>query len=65
MKAPNWGNDVIYSTLPIPFWTNFKNQVVSFWQLKWLQPLRQPEWRASVWLLAGIVALGSWRTVPH
>lgn len=30
---------------------------------KWLQLLRQPEWRASVCLLAAIMALGSWRMV--
>ncbi|MGY3091045.1 hypothetical protein ACVWYF_004109 [Hymenobacter sp. UYAg731] len=32
---------------------------------KWLQPLRQPQWRASVWLLAAIVGLGGWRMVRH
>jgi hypothetical protein len=62
---PNWGNDVIYSTPPVSFWANFENQIVSFWQLKWLQPLKQPEWRASVGLLAAIMALGSWRMVRH
>ncbi|MDB5269123.1 MAG: hypothetical protein JWP58_2163 [Hymenobacter sp.] len=36
-----------------------------FFADKWLQPLRQSEWRASVWLLAGIVALGGWRVVRH
>ncbi|AWM31322.1 hypothetical protein [Hymenobacter nivis] len=48
---------------PAPFWVRFDNWVTDFWHLTWLRPLLQPEWRASVWLLAAIVALGGWRVV--
>lgn len=36
---------------------------IPFWDPTWLQPLLQPEWQASVWLLAVIVTLGSWRVI--
>ncbi len=34
---------------------------IPFWYFAWLQLLLQPEWRASVWLLAAIVALSGWQ----
>jgi len=59
-----------YFNLPrqaLPFGVRFDNWVTNFWSLAklqaWLQPLRQPEWRASVWLLAAVGAVGSWRII--
>ncbi|GAA3966509.1 hypothetical protein [Hymenobacter antarcticus] len=62
-------NDVINYQPPLPvpvsLWVRFDNQVTEFWQLHWVRPLlqafQQPEWRASLWLLAAIAALSSWR----
>ena len=49
----------------LPFWTRFDDWVTSFWDFSWLrtwlQPLQTPDWRASVWLLAVIGAVSSWR----
>ena len=54
----------IYPPIPsVSLWEQLNNWVTDFWHLMWLQPLLQPEWRASVWLLAAIVALGSLRVV--
>ena len=39
----------------------FVRVFMDFWQFEWLQPLRQPEWRMSIWLLAAILALSSRR----
>jgi hypothetical protein len=61
-------NDIMLykpSVLQLPFWVRFDNQVAEFWQFGWLRPLTQSEWRASVWLLAIIAALSSWRIIRN
>jgi hypothetical protein len=51
----------------LPFWTRFDDWITDFWDFSWirtwLQSLRTAEWRASVWLLTAIGAVGSWRII--
>jgi hypothetical protein len=60
--SPVLVNDVIYHQAQTPN-KKHSNSWLAFWQLKWLQPLQQPEWQASMWLLAAIATLSSWRIV--
>ncbi|WP_125932444.1 hypothetical protein [Hymenobacter glacialis] len=51
---------------PLPFWVQFDNWVTDFWQLeglRFLQSFWQPEWRASLCVLALITMLSSWRII--
>ncbi|OGX84319.1 hypothetical protein BEN47_02845 [Hymenobacter lapidarius] len=64
------GDDIRYikepTPPPLPFRVQFDNWVTDFWQLEWLrfpQSLRQPEWRASLCVLALITMLSSWRII--
>ncbi|MFD1469475.1 hypothetical protein ACFQ48_14700 [Hymenobacter caeli] len=63
-----FGSDVVwtrYTAPQIPLWTRLTD-INNWWPLfqihteSW-QMLLQPEWRASMWFLAAIVALGGWR----
>ncbi|MBO2011728.1 hypothetical protein [Hymenobacter negativus] len=55
-------NDVIYSQNK-PSDIELTKSLAGFWKLKWLRPLRQPEWRISVGLLAAMVTLSGWRII--
>ena len=56
-------NDVIPYRPTTPLWARFSNWVTNLWHLMWLQPLAQPQWRASLMLLAAMAALSGWRIV--
>ncbi len=56
----------LYQPPPTPLGVQFDDWATDFWQLKWLrfpQELKQPEWRASVWLFAAIASLSCWRII--
>lgn len=52
-----------YRNHALPIQISFEEWAANFQSLAWLQPLLQPEWRASAWLLAAITTLSCWQII--